>query len=673
MMKNLFRCTLILAVFFLGIGSAGCSAAKPTDETTSQIQHTTPAVEAESEPGSDEAPSSQPAEAQAVEPETSSSGKTGIEASSIDNIIASLEDLPLGMFFEESFKQLVLRYPETITEEGLDQVFGTGNDQLNNLSDSYIRETQTLEKAILEILRTHDRESLPAEMQVSYDVYEWYLEDLVRGHEYMYNDYPVTHFITGVQNQTINFFTDIHPVTNLEDAEDYIKRLSQVDTKFEQLIEGLKLRQEAGVVLPKFVIQWTVGDIRSIANAAPSATPFYSSFAEKVRQIEGLSDEEQQALLDAAEQEIEASVIPAFKALADTLDRQASIATSDHGVWKFPNGEAYYQYTLSHHTSTDMTPDEIHELGLQEVERLRGEMRSIFIELGYPENESLNSLFGRVVSDSGELYGQEIVAGYEAIITEAEQKVSAAFDLRPSANVVVLGVPHGGYYIGPARDGSRPGAFYATQNGSETKFSMPSLAYHEAVPGHHFQIAIAQELDLPGFRTAVGSTAYTEGWALYAELLAHELGFYEDDPYGNLGRLQMEIFRAARLVVDTGIHAMGWTFDQGVKYMQENTGMPPGQIEFEVSRYISWPGQATAYKIGMLKILELRQRAMEQLGDQFDLKEFHNVVIGNGSMPLDVLDRVVQDYIDTKLAGSAETTFSEQTFPNNLMLVMIWR
>jgi uncharacterized protein (DUF885 family) len=182
---------------------------------------------------------------------------------------------------------------------------------------------------------------------------------------------------------------------------------------------------------------------------------------------------------------------------------------------------------------------------------------------------------------------------------------------------------------------------------------MPSLAYHEAIPGHHFQIAIAQELDLPGFRTAVGSTAYTEGWALYAELLAHELGFYEDDPYGNLGRLQMEVFRAARLVVDTGIHAKGWTFDQGVEYMQENTGMPPGQIQFEVSRYITWPGQATAYKIGMLKILELRQHAEEQLGDQFDLKEFHNVVLGNGSMPLSVLERVVQDFIEVKLAEGA--------------------
>jgi uncharacterized protein (DUF885 family) len=641
----------------VGVWSTGCDGVATTEQSSGQVQPTKPTAISESQPDSEQAPVSQPedqpTEKQAVEPEATSAAPMDVEPSTADEITASLAALPLEQFFEQSFNQLVLRYPETITEEGLDQVFGTSGDQLNNLSDSYVRETQALEKAILEILRSYDRESLPAEQQVSYDVYEWYLDDLVRGHEFMYYDYPVTHFITGVQNQTINFFTDIHPVTNQKDAENYIKRLSQVDTKFEQLIVGLKLRQEASVVLPKFVIQWTVGDIRTIANATPRATPFYTTFAEKVQALESVSDEDKQDLLEAAEQEIEASVIPAFKALADTLDQQATIATNDHGVWKFPNGEAYYQYILSHHTSTDMTPDEIHELGLQEVDRIQAEMRTIFDQLGYPENESLNSLFGQVVSESGELHGQDIVAGYEAIINAADQNVGVAFDLRPKADVVVIGVPHGGYYIGPARDGSRPGAFYATQAGSETKFSMPSLAYHEAIPGHHFQIAIAQELDLPGFRTAVGSTAYTEGWALYAELLAQELGFYQDDPYGNLGRLQMELFRAVRLVVDTGIHAKGWTYDQGVQYMQENTGMPPGQVQFEISRYITWPGQATAYKIGMLKIMEQRQYAMEQLGDKFDLKEFHNVVLGNGSMPLKVLERVVQDYINAKLAGGA--------------------
>ena len=646
MKLKLIRFNLIVTLLFLGVWGAGCSPVKAPQESTTESQPTPAVTITASEPESGDTPSLEPVETQTDEPEPTSTSSTAVEVSAVDEIIASLKGLPLEQFFEQSFSQLVRRYPETITEEGLDQVFGTGNDQLNNLSDSYVRETQALEKAILEILRTYDRDSLPPDQQVSYDVYEWYLDDLVRGHEFMYYDYPVTHFITGVQIQTINFFTDIHPVTNQEQAVDYIERLSQVDIKFEQLIEGLKLREQAGVVLPKFLIRWTLGDIRAIANAAPRSTPFYTVFAEKVQVLPDVNDEAKQALLEAAEQEIAASVIPAFNALAEALDQQAAIATDEHGVWKLPNGEAYYNYVLSHHTSTDLTPDEIHQLGLQEVDRIQAEMRAIFEQLGYPEAESLNGLFGRVVSDSGLLYSQDIVAGYEAIIREADQKVGAVFDLRPKAEVVVIGVPQGGYYVGPARDGSRPGAFYATQTGSETRFSMPSLAYHEAIPGHHFQIAIAQEMNLPSFRNDLFFNGYGEGWALYAERLAWDLGLYDDDPYGNVGRLHLELLRAARLVADTGIHAKKWTREETYAYM---TGTVGHRWSFETDRYIAWPAQSTGYKVGMVKILDLRQRTMDQLGDQFDLKEFHRVVLGNGSMPLEVLERVVNDYIEAKL------------------------
>jgi uncharacterized protein (DUF885 family) len=262
----------------------------------------------------------------------------------------------------------------------------------------------------------------------------------------------------------------------------------------------------------------------------------------------------------------------------------------------------------------------------------------------------LPTLYGRVAGDSGLLSGDEIVAGYEAIIAEAAANVGEAFDLVPQADVIVIGGQSGGYYIPPAVDGSRPGAFYAVAVGSETRFSMPTLAYHEAIPGHHFQIAIQQELEgLPSFRNGETFTAYVEGWALYAELLASELGFYEDDPYGNLGRLQGEAFRAARLVVDTGIHAQGWTFEEAVNYMEENTGLPRRMVEGQIARYIVWPGQATAYKIGMIKILALRQKAMDELGAAFDLKEFHNIVLSNGSVPLDILERIVDDHIESKL------------------------
>jgi uncharacterized protein (DUF885 family) len=258
-----------------------------------------------------------------------------------------------------------------------------------------------------------------------------------------------------------------------------------------------------------------------------------------------------------------------------------------------------------------------------------------------------------VAQDGGHVSGNRVLETYETLIEQADQNLDAVFDIRPRAEVIVIGASVGGFYIPGSFDGSRPGAFYAgVSDAGEALYGMPTLAYHEAIPGHHFQIAIAQESDLPSFRNGITFSAYTEGWALYAERLAWELGWYEDDPYGDLGRLQAEAFRAARLVIDTGIHAKGWTFDQAVAYMIDNVGYEPGDIvnpQHEVGRYIVWPGQSTAYKVGMFKILELRQGAMDQLGDRFDLKEFHSVVLGSGSMPLEILERVVDDYIERKL------------------------
>lgn len=567
---------------------------------------------------------------------------------SVSNTMADLEGLNIDEFLEASYHRLLLRNPELITELGLAEAFGVGNDQLTDISDKYIRETQQLEAAILDLLNQYDRGALTPEQRLSADIYAWYLADRVCGHEFMYNDYPLSPVTNSAHNQLVHFFTQIHPVTNRQDAEDYVTRLSQVDTKWGQLQEGLRLREEAGVVLPRFIIQWVQSDLRAIAESDPRSTPFYTAFEEKVNGLPELSDADRQALLQAAEREISESVIPAYQMLVDYLEHQKSIATTDDGVWKFPNGEEYYAHALRHHTTTNLTAAEIHQIGLDEVARIQAEMRVLFDELGFSQDESLTALFGRVTRDSGTLYDDEIVAGYEAIIAEIDQNLDAAFDLRPRADVIVIGGPRGGYYVPPAVDDSRPGAFYASTVGAQPKFSMPSLAYHEAIPGHHLQIAIAQELDLPSVRKGVRFTAYAEGWALYAERLAWEMGFYEDDPYGNLGRLQYEAWRAVRLVVDTGIHAQGWTYDQAVRYMRENTGLPQSAVEYEIARYITWPGQSTAYKIGMLKILELRQRAMDQLGDRFDLKKFHTLVLSNGSMPLAILEQVVQEYIEAR-------------------------
>ena len=419
----------------------------------------------------------------------------------------------------------------------------------------------------------------------------------------------------------------------------------------EQVVAGLEQRSQIGIVAPNSIFQWPLGEIQSIANSPANQTPYYSAFKEKLEVVEGLSADEKAHLLKTAEKAIDKSVIPGYKSLAKAMNSLDSKAPYKDGLGQFEDGKAYYAYLLRHFTTTNLNAEQIHELGLKEVERIQTDMRAIFVELDYPEDWGLSSLYNKAAQDSGYVEGGQMPETYEEILRNAESNLEPAFATHPKAELIVIGGPAGNFYSPGSLDGSRPGAFYASTTSGSPLMNMPTLAYHEGIPGHHFQIALAQESDLPTFRNVVDFTAYTEGWALYGERLAWELGWYEDDPYGDLGRLQAEAFRATRLVVDTGIHAKGWSFSQAVDYMTENSGLPKRMVQGEIGRYIAWPGQSTAYMIGMLKFLELRQHAMEQLGEQFDLKEFHSMVLSNGSMPLDVLDRVVQDYIDSKLAS----------------------
>jgi uncharacterized protein (DUF885 family) len=340
-------------------------------------------------------------------------------------------------------------------------------------------------------------------------------------------------------------------------------------------------------------------------------------------------------------------------------------ATANHGAWALPDGENYYAWEVASNTTTDMTPDQIHALGLSEVARIAAEMDQILRDAGYTEGsigarvQALAKAPEQLYSDTDEGRAQ-ILKDYQTIIDEISANLGDYFSVQPKAKVKVVRVPEfsektapGAYYQPPSLDGERPGTFYANLRSVAEipKFGMRTLAYHEAVPGHHFQIAIAQELkDLPIFRRMLPFTAYAEGWALYTERVAWEAGFQKNS-LDNLGRLQAEMFRACRLVVDTGMHAKRWTREQAIQYMLDNTGMGDKEVEAEVERYLVNPGQALAYKVGMLKILELRERAREQLGDKFDIREFHNEVLKNGSMPLAVLERVIDDYIARKRAG----------------------
>lgn len=578
---------------------------------------------------------------------TSSSSPT----STVETVPTKTENQDIDTFFNQAYITLWGRDPETVTILGLAPVFSQNNDQLTDISDEYIRETQSLEKETLAQLNGYDRASLTANQQITYDVFKWYLEDRIRSHEFMYNDYPVNVTVYSVHTSLLDLFTEYQPMETIADAQAFISRLSQVDNKMTQLVDGLNRREKAGVILPKFLLSWVSQEINQIALSEARSTPYYQTFAAKLKDISGVSQTEKEQLLTQAADAVTTSVLPGYQKLADCLDGQLGKATNDGGVWKFPNGEAYYSYILRHYTTTTLSADEIHALGLEQLERIHAEMRVIFDQLGYPQEADLPTLFEKVAQDSGMASGDEMVGIFEGLIEGTEPFLDQAFDIRPRADVIVQGVDRGGYYMPPAVDGSRPGIFFATLGSSEPKFNMPSLLYHETIPGHHFQIAIAQELDLLPLRRNMDFTSYAEGWALYAERLMSELGAYEDNPYGDLGRLQYEAFRAARLVVDTGIHVKKWDYNQALEFMVQNSGLSQNQMQYEVSRYMSIPGQSTAYEVGLLQFLALRQKAQDALGDKFDLKQFHNAVLLNGAVPLEVLEVLVDNYIQEALSG----------------------
>jgi len=565
---------------------------------------------------------------------------------------SQLSGIPLNEFFEISIKGITLRNPENVVAMGLTDAYQIEDVTLTDISDSYQMETLDIVGLILEILEKYDRNSLSSKDQISWDIYKWYLEDILAERDFMYHNYPATYFpVTAVNEDLIQFFTDIHPVRDFQDARDFVTRLGLVENKINQLIEGLKSRESKGITPPQFAIQWSIyGSLGSLINQSAKETPFYKSLESKFLPLSSGTPEERKQLLQEAEKVIELEILPAYRDLHTFLSGMQTYTREDSGIWRLPDGEVYYKYILRHFTTTDQTADQIHQLGLAELERIHLEMRSAFEKLGYASDLTIVEAYDRVAQDGGHVAGDAVLQAYETLISEAVNNLDSAFDIRPNADVIVIPDEFGDFYVHPAMDGSRPGAFYAGVGGSGKEYyAMPTLAYHETVPGHHLQIAIAQELEnLPSFRRGLSFSAFAEGWALYAENLAAELGWYDEDPYGYLGMLQGQAFRAARLVVDTGLHAEGWTFDQAQDFFRENTGfdatdnVPP---QYQIARYLVWPGQSTSYYVGFMKIMALRQHAQDILGKQFDLKEFHNVVLSNGSVPLEILEKIVDGYI----------------------------
>jgi uncharacterized protein (DUF885 family) len=582
-------------------------------------------------------------------------------------------------FYDKIFIELAISDPELVTQLGIPVLYDIYKEDLSDVSDKKAWEDFAKLKDDFETLQSYDFESQSNENKLNTKILSSFMGKQIEGERFFYYGYPVNQMF-GVQSNLPSMMESSHKLRDKSDVEAYIKRLSKFDTKFDQVLEGLKIREEKVIIPPQFVIDRVISEMSGFVGKKESdhinididdgpvkSNILYVNFNSKLAQIEGLTEEEKVAYKIKVESVIRTTVFDAYNSLILYFEALKSKATTDAGVWKLPDGDDFYQYQLSLMTTTDYTPEQVHQIGLSEVARIKTEMRDILTNQGYADTtKTIGEIIQELNKEERFLYQnndegrEEIIDGYNNILDEINDGLDNTFDIRPRASMEVKRIPEfkeegsaGAYYELPPMDGSRGGIFYANlRDVTETvKFGMKTLAYHEGIPGHHFQIAIQGELkNIPIFRTFPLFTAYTEGWALYAERLAWELGFYKNDPFGNLGRLQAEMFRSVRLVVDTGIHYKKWTREEAIEYMIANTGMTTGEVVSEIERYIVMPGQACAYKIGMLKILELREKAKKKLGNQFDLKEFHNVVLKNGAVPLDILEDIVDDYIKTELS-----------------------
>jgi uncharacterized protein (DUF885 family) len=524
--------------------------------------------------------------------------------------------------------------------------------QLTPISPAYRAARVAKAKEGLAALAGFEPRSLDATQRISADMLQWQLEMIVQAEPFADYRYVFQQF-SGLQVGLVNFLSQTHPIRNKRDVENYLARLDLVAAQMDEGIAQATDRATRGFVPPKSILVSTIAQFDRFLSGSPRDNVLVSSLDERAGKLKDVTAAERAAFVATAEQTVGAAIIPSFQRARALLQGQLATAGEAVGIGRFPGGDKAYAQALRQLTTTDYTPAEIHAIGLKEVERIETEMDGYLKQLGYTTGsikERMEQLDAKLQPPAEPDPRPALLARYDEILHDAEQRSESLFDLRPKARCVVKREPiftektAAAHYTPPARDGSRPGIFWAPLPGPRFRTaSMKTLVYHEAIPGHHFQLALQAEMaDLPRFRrdrVFGGISAHSEGWALYAESLAAEAGWYEGDIAGHLGQLNDELFRARRLVVDTGMHAMGWSREQALAY-----GLPVDNPVAEVERYIVWPGQACSYKMGMLKILALRARAQQVLGPRFGLKEFHNTVLRAGSVPLTVLEHVVENW-----------------------------
>ena len=576
----------------------------------------------------------------------------------------SVEQQRLEDFFTATWEEDLVRYPASASYLGVND----RQDQWNDVTESFQLASLAITRQRLDFLNGIDTSQLSEDRLLSYRLYRLDLERTLAGAPFRHHRY-VIHQFRGPHTSPVSLLINVHAINSMQDAEAYIARLNNLPRYFDGVVEQIQIRADKEL----FLVDWMIPKIIESASNVLLGAPFdagdepsviWADFNDKLDQL-ALAPAEIEQLREDARSALLNAVRPAYQKLIAAIRSQQDRAAPADGVWRFPDGEAFYANRLNVFTTTRLTAAEIHQAGLDNVERLHSEMRAVMAELG--ERGDLSAFLERVRSDQALRFPntEEGRSAYldaaRTAIDDMAKRLPAYFGVLPRAELVVKRVEAyrersagKAFYQRPPSDESRPGIYYANlyDMNSMPKTDLEALAFHEGLPGHHLQLAIAAELShVPDFQRHTRFTAFSEGWGLYSEYLAKEMGFYQD-PYSNFGRLSMELWRAARLVVDTGLHHKQWTREQAVAYLVTNTPNAVYDCQRAIERYIAMPGQATAYMIGKLRIVELREMARQALGDRFDIRAFHDVVLESGAVPLDQLEahvqRLVQDVLATK-------------------------
>lgn len=559
--------------------------------------------------------------------------------------------------------QLLMRSPELLTSLGL--VDNTPLDFHSGKLDRYdkvsTRNALNFLRQSRDGLNDYGPKGLEGQELLSWKIVAWFFDDLIRQGEFEHGGYLVNQ-ISGPMVNLPQFLTDRHSIKDEKSFERYLGRLKE----FSRVISEVKVRvmddRDNGVMPPDFIIEKALLGMRKFYEGGAIANPLITTLSSKLEMIDEMSDQRKAELTQQAVTLVDQSVLPKYQEMIALFEEMLTLTDHDAGIWRIPQGEKIYQVALRSNNSTTLSAEKIHQIGLDEVARIEIDMQTILVNEGMSEGSIVSRV--RQLMDmpehnfpNTEEGRRQQIAYLNEVNTQVMANIEDYFITIPPQPLEIVRVPEysqdsapGGYYQPPALDGSSAGRFYINQKNTydNPRWTLPTLMIHEGSPGHHFQLSASQLITgVPFLRKVSPFSAFAEGWALYSEKIAAEdMGIYLQDPLGDLGRIQAEMFRAVRLVVDTGIHAKGWSREKAIDYMLLKTGMTEAEVVREIERYVVWPGQATAYKIGQLSIVRLRSLAEERLADDFDIREFHEMILLNGAMPLEILEESVESWID---------------------------